>query len=105
MGTFLKPFQKTMRELQTGIQCESPEEGQFICRAILLCGTADLPARSLLCNLIQYNGADACSNCEQEGKTEASGKGHVRIFPFIKDDLKGPVRTPVNVFENAKVAV
>lgn len=60
MGTFLKPFQKTMTQLQTGIQCESPEEGKFICRAILLCGTADLPARSLLCNHIQYNGAYAC---------------------------------------------
>lgn len=105
MGTFLKPFQKTMTELQTEIQCESPEEGKFICRAILLCGTADLPARSLLCNHIQYNGAYACWKCEQEGKTEASGKGHARIFPFIKDGPKGLARTPVNVFENAKVAV
>lgn len=38
-------------------------------------------------------------------RTEASGKGHARIFPFIKDDPKGPARTPVNVFANTKVAV
>lgn len=105
MGTFLKPFRKTMKQLQTGIQCESPEKGKFICRAIMLCGTADLPARSLLCNYIQYNGAYACWKCEQVGRTEASGKGHARIFPFIKDDPKVPARTPANVFANAKVAV
>lgn len=67
MGTFLKPFRKTMKQF-------------------LLCGTADLPARSLLCNYIQYNGAYACWKCEQVGRTETSGKGHARIFPFIKDD-------------------
>ena len=105
MGTFLKPFQKTMMELYTGIQCESPEQGIFKCKAILLCGTADLPARSLLCNHIQYNGAHACWKCEQEGKTAASGKGYARIFPFIKANPKGPPRTPENVFSNAKVAV
>jgi hypothetical protein len=105
MGTFLKPFQKTMSELHSGIQCESPEVGIFTCKAILLCGTADLPARSLLCNHIQYNGSHACWKCEQEGKTEAVGKGHARIFPFEKDNPKGPIRTPANVISNARDAV
>ena len=31
MGTFLKPFQKTLIELYTGIQCESQKEGILKC--------------------------------------------------------------------------
>ena len=69
MSTFLKPFQKSMTEMFEGIECESPSVGLFNCKGIVLCGTADLPARSILCNHIQYNGAFACWKCEQEGRT------------------------------------
>ena len=66
----LKPFQKSMIEMFEGIECESPSvNGLFNCKGIVLCGTADLPSRSILCNHIQYNGAFACWKCEQEGRT------------------------------------
>lgn len=57
MGTFLKPFQLSMKELYNGVECISPEIGTFVSKSILLCGTFDLPARSLVCNHIQYNGS------------------------------------------------
>jgi hypothetical protein len=57
MCTFLKPLQKSMQEIYDGIECFAPSVGSFTCHGIVLCATADLPARSLLCNHIQYNGA------------------------------------------------
>lgn len=105
MGTFLKPFLKSLQKMNEGIKCISPERGQFLCRGLLLCGTADLPARSLLCNHVQYNGAFSCWKCEQEGETASVGRGHARIFPFQSEEPKGPVRTKENVLENARTAV
>ena len=82
MRMFLKPFKESMADLFQGIECSSPSTLTFICKGILLCGTADHPARSILCNHIQYNGAFSCWKCEQEGKIATVGKGHARIFPY-----------------------
>lgn len=105
MGTFLKPLQKTMKELYQGIECQSPGKGSFKCKGILLCGTADLPARSLLCNHMQYNGAYSCWKCEQQGISASVGKGQARVFPFDIRTPKGPERTVNSVTENARTAV
>ncbi|CAC5363251.1 unnamed protein product [Mytilus coruscus] len=101
MGTFLKPFQHSMKNLYNGIECFSPKRGAFLSKGILLCGTADLPARSILCNHIQYNGAYSCWKCEQQGTSAAVGKGQTRVFPFDEANPKGPERTVHNVIENA----
>ncbi|KAJ8313371.1 hypothetical protein KUTeg_009075 [Tegillarca granosa] len=46
-------------------------------------GAADLPARSLVCNSVQFNGKYGCSKCLQAGETcKTSARGHVHIFPF-----------------------
>lgn len=63
MNTFLKPFLHSMEQLDKGIQCLSPPRGTFTCKGYLLAATADLPARSLLCNAMQYNGAYSCWKC------------------------------------------
>ena len=105
MCTFLKPFKDSMEDLFQGIECSSPSAGTFICKGILLCGTADLPARSILCNHIQYNGAFSCWKCEQEGKTANVGKGHARIFPYDTGNPKGPQRTQENIVENSQLAL
>ena len=83
MSTFLKPFQETFAEMYDGFQFLSPDIGKFTCRGILLSGTADLPARSLLCNHIQYNGGFACWKCEQQGESAAVGRGHTWFFPTM----------------------
>ena len=77
-----------MVHLFQGIECSSPSAGTFICKKILLCGTAHLPARSILCNHIQYNGAFSCRKCEQEGKTATVGKGHAGIFLYDDETQK-----------------
>ena len=104
MSTFLKPFQETFAEMYDGFQFLSPDIGKFTCRGILLSGTADLPARSLLCNHIQYNGGFACWKCEQQGESAAVGRGHTRVFPYDVDDPKGPQRTDENVMHYSNEA-
>lgn len=82
MATFLKPFVDSMKILANGIKCFALCRGEFLCKAFVLCGTADLPARSLLCNSNQFNGAYSCWKCLQEGKTAKVRKGHTRVFPI-----------------------
>lgn len=48
----------------------------------VLCGTYDLPAKSSLLNMTQYNGSDSCITCEESGKIVKQGKGHCRSFPY-----------------------
>ena len=105
MNTFLKPMIKSIETLHEGIECVSPERGKFTCKGYLLAATADLPARSLLCNSIQYNGAFGCWKCLQSGQTASVGRGHTRVFPFIANSPKGPVRTPEKVHSDAMQAV
>ena len=55
----------------------------FVCRAICLLGSADLPGKSAVQGFVQFNGKSGCSFCEDEGEVIAAGKGHVRCYPFI----------------------
>ena len=105
MGTFLKPLLNAMKEFESGILCKSPERGEFKCKAYILCGTADLPARSLLCNMVQYNGSFSCIKCEQKGITAKVGKGHAHIFPYQEENPKEPKRTKESILQNAKDAI
>ncbi|CAG2218049.1 unnamed protein product [Mytilus edulis] len=105
MSTFLSPFLDSFKKLNNGINCFSPERGNFISKAYLLCGTADLPARCMLCNGVQYNGSYSCWKCMQKGETAKSGKGHAHVFPFIQDNPKGPQRCRENVIEDSRNAL
>ena len=90
---------------EKGEEMSSPERGVFQCRAFLLAGTADLPARSLLCNSVQYNGAFGCWKCTQEGKSAHIGRGYCHVFPFIHDNPNGPKRQSEDVIKDAKEIV
>lgn len=105
MSTFFKPLLSSLRELANGITCYSPSIGNFISKAYLMCFTADLPARSLICNCNPYNIEFSCWKCLQKGSTAKSGKGYTHIFRFNEDDPKGPKRTKESVFNDASVAV
>ena len=65
MLTFLRPFKESVSHLFTeGIEIFSPDiEGIFLCRAMLLCGTCDLPAKALVYNMTQFNGHFGCTHC------------------------------------------
>ena len=105
MNTFLKPLLNSMEQLLQGIECFSPERGSFICKCFLLATTADLPARSLLCNSVQFNGLYSCWKCLQPGKTAAVGKGHTHVYPYVSTCPKGPERTFEMVMADAREAV
>ena len=103
MSTYLQPFLETFKELESGIEMHSPDKPEpFILRGYLLCGTADLPARSLICNSIQFNGAYSCWKCLQKGETAKVGKGHTHIFPFIANRPKEPLRTTDSVISDSQ---
>lgn len=53
--TFLKPFKQTNLEFYEGVDILS-----FVCSGFPLAGTSDLPARTLICNSVQYNGSFGC---------------------------------------------
>lgn len=76
-----------------------------MCKAYLLFGTADLPARCLLCNGVQYNGSFSCWKCLQKGETAKRGKGHTHVFPYIPDQPKDPRRTVHDVCRDAQKAM
>lgn len=105
MWTFLNPFWEDTTILDQGIVCESPNHGTFMCRAFLLCGTADLPARCILCNCIQYNGSYSCWKCHLQGESTNVGKGHAHVFPYDEGNPKGPPRTAENVLSDAREAL
>ena len=97
---------KALKELELGVEFESPSRGKFICKAVLLACACDLPARCLVCNGMQYNGEYGCWKCLQSGQTVKTGPhGHARAFPFNHADLKGPLRTNDLTLEHAKEAV
>jgi len=55
MNTFMKPLLSAFKTLHDGVEFVSPDRGTFISKAFLIAGTADLPARVLICNSVQFN--------------------------------------------------
>ena len=52
----------------------------FTCKAIIISGTCDLPAKSTALNMVGHNGFYACPYCEQSGSTLSLGRGHVHTY-------------------------
>ena len=83
MSLFSKPLMTSLKSLETeGIEITT-ENGKCISKGFLLCGTADLPAKSLVMNCNQFNGSFSCMKCLDPGKTFRTVKcGSVHVFPF-----------------------
>ena len=95
MLTFLRPFKESISHLYTeGVEMFSPDiQGNFLCRALLFCGTCDLPAKAILYNMTQFNGYFGCTHCLQSGKQLSLGsKSTVHVYPFIPSNPTGPDR-------------
>ena len=107
MLTFLKPFTDSLSVLYSGIKLTSPDiVGNVICRAMLLCGTCDLPAKAMVYNMTQYNGFHGCSHCLQSGETFKVGqRGKVHIYPYKQDNPTGPKRTNEQLHQHSQEAV
>ena len=57
MMTYLQPFNETISHLYSkGVEVYSSDiKSSFICHAMLLCGTYDLPAKAIVYNMTQFN--------------------------------------------------
>jgi len=78
-----------------------PNGKEKLVRATLLLSSADLPAKSLLSNMKQFNGEKGCSVCEDEGKTVGSGGLH-RIWPYTTNMV---LRTHKSVVESVRKVI
>lgn len=106
MLTYLKPFHTISYHLETnGISIVNPSSDEITVRAVLLCGTCDLPARCLVCNSIQFNGFYGCLRCQQARISLRTQKGgHVHVSPN-KEDPSGPFRTKAGIMRDSQQAV
>lgn len=96
MLTFLRPFKESISHLYTkGVEMFSPDiPGNFLCRALLVCGTCDLPAKAIVYNMTQFNGYFGCTHCLQSGKQLSVGSNStVHVYPFIPTNPIGASRT------------
>ena len=106
MWVYLKPFHSALSWMERDRTIvESPDKPcKLNIRAILLCGTSDLPAKACVCNTMQFNVSFGCFKSLQPGCTVKVGQkgGHVHAFPFNRENLKGLRRTHAEFLADAK---
>ena len=107
MSIFLKPVITELIKLEShGIIVKSPAVPEpFTSKVILLAGSCDLPAKSLMLNSMQFNGMYGCAKCYQPGITvSTSARGHTHAYPFNIADPTGPKRTAAAHASDARKA-
>uniref|UniRef100_A0ABD2WSN7 Transposase domain-containing protein n=1 Tax=Trichogramma kaykai TaxID=54128 RepID=A0ABD2WSN7_9HYME len=96
---FLKPLRKSLKKVYQGVEFFIKDlDSVAIVRGIVLCGTADLPAKALFLCMNQYNGHFGCQVCFQNGETVE----RVRVYPHDENIF---LRSDESVLENAKQAL
>ncbi|KAH3841159.1 uncharacterized protein LOC127880246 [Dreissena polymorpha] len=90
MGTFFRPIHSNLKKLEDEGLNITVCGNDILCKAFLICSTADLPAKSTLLNMNQFNGAFSCLQCCNKGETfKTPGGGSVHVFPYEKEKLFG----------------
>ena len=79
----------------------TPNGQQRLIRTTLLLSSADLPGKSLMANMKQFNGEKGCSVCEDEGKTVGVGGLH-RVWPYNTNMV---LRTHRSVVESVRKVI
>ena len=105
MSIFLQPLMKTLSklELQGTVVKAFGIVNTFISRVILLAGTCDLPAKSLVLNFKQFNGFNGCAKCLQPGETYKLGpRSHTHVYPFQENNPSGPLRTREGIMKDVQ---
>ena len=91
-------FTQHSHYLSSGITVETPA-GSMVARGILLHCSVDLPARAMICNMKQWNGAHGCLYCTEQGTTVGGDHLH-RYWPYT---ISQP-RSHTSFLQNAEVA-
>lgn len=90
---YLEPIEASLKKLYKGINLYVQDVDKNITvRGLVVCGTADLPAKAGVLNMIQHNGRFGCPVCDQEGCIV----DRVRTYPYDKDII---LRTEEDVLE------
>ena len=89
-----------LHTLCVGVSVSTPD-GIGIARGVLLECSVDLPARAMVLQMKQFNGAFGCCYCEVEGETEAGNPLH-RFWPSSSTMIP---RTHESITANACKAV
>ena len=77
----------------------------FTMKAYIIGCTCDLPAKAIVQNFIQYNGAYRCGYCEQQGQTlRTEAGGNIRTFLYNEQSPSGPRRTQATTVQYAAQA-
>lgn len=76
-----------LQVLANGVKLEAKNIGQKEVKLSIINATGDTPARSLLLNMCQFNGANSCQCCEQPGEPRPNCPG-VRYFPYRPSEMK-----------------
>ena len=69
MNLYSKPMIHSFKKLETEGITININGNEQVGRGFLICGTADLPAKSLVMNCYQFNGAFSCMRCMDPGET------------------------------------
>lgn len=90
----------------TGVEVNPNKDGPFQMFAHVVGSTCDLPARAIVQNIIQFNGAYGCTYCEEPGvNVRTSSGGNVHTIPFHHESPKGTLRTKESTAQNALEAI
>ncbi|XP_063425300.1 uncharacterized protein LOC134708578 [Mytilus trossulus] len=105
ISLFTKPLMKSLKNLESkGIEYEIGG-CKVVTQAYLICGTADLPAKSLVLNCNQFNGQYSCMRCVHPGETyKTAAGGSVHVFPYDASKSMYEERTSSNCLEDAAIA-
>ncbi|CAG2216785.1 unnamed protein product [Mytilus edulis] len=94
MWSYLKPLHEELSKLEDGVEMKDNKDEIFTMYASLFNCVCDLPAKCMMSNSMQFNGAYGCWYCYQPGTTYKTDKGgHTHIFPYQEGNPKGPERT------------
>lgn len=106
MSSFLEPFHSSLVKIKHGFDIQPYGWTSTITvRGMLLGGTCDLPAKSIMLNMMQFNGKFGCSRCKQPGKHVPSGRGFTHVYPYDHANIDTPKRTHAETMEAATEAL
>ena len=89
MLTYLKPFKSELKRLESeGFVAENTDNGNYHCKAFVIAGSFDLPAKCLVCNTIQFNGSYGSTKCLRRGLSKKRAKREQCMSFFLTKAIR-----------------
>lgn len=75
---FLKSFEESLSKLREGVEFTLWNKIVVSVKAMIICGTCDLPGKAIFLNFKQHNGYFGCPRCKLQGKHI----NNVHVYPY-----------------------